>query len=107
MRAACPVHLIFLDVITLFREEQKLWSSLCIFLQLPITYIEIFISAPRSQTKLQCIRLLGQEIKFHIHTKQLVQLGLWFIVCLHVFLVDWKAKDSELKGKLFPIVTHI
>jgi hypothetical protein len=47
MRATCPTHLIFLDIITriIFVEECKSWrSSICSFLQSPVTSSEAHLS---------------------------------------------------------------
>jgi hypothetical protein len=48
-----------LVILTVLEQEYKLWSSsLCSFLQPPVTYlssIQIFFSAPFSQTPSVCV----------------------------------------------------
>jgi hypothetical protein len=41
---------LYLIILVTLGEECKLWSSLCHFLHSPVTYIQIFTSAPSSQT---------------------------------------------------------
>jgi hypothetical protein len=58
---------------------------------LPLLHLQIFSSAPCSQTLLAYARLLMLKTKFHSHTKQLVELLISIFRCLGRF-----AKESVL-----------
>ena len=73
IRATCPAQLIFLDLITRTVQYRSLSSSLCSFLQSPVTSSllgQIFSSAPYSQIYPAYDPPAMWASKFHTHTKQ-------------------------------------
>ena len=74
IRAACPAHLMLLDLITrkIYGEEYRSSSSLRTFLHSPLprsSSAQIFSSAPYSQITIACVPPSMWATKFHTHTK--------------------------------------
>jgi len=73
MRATCPANLLVLDFITLIIfvkrtiSEDPHYAVFSILPPLPVSLVQIFSSAPCSQTPLIYVLPLTRETNFHTH----------------------------------------
>jgi hypothetical protein len=99
IQATCPAHLILLDLIILIilGKNTHYIDPHAVFCTLPSLNppsVQIFSSAPCSQTPSVCVPCVMSETKFHTHTEPKAK----FLSYIFKFLRSLKADKTEGSG---------